>query len=194
MIRIAIFASGNGSNAVNLYDYFNIKHKEQKIIIECIICNNPEAGVIEKAKQLDLNLFLFDNSIFKQPDSIIKLLKQRQIDYIILAGFLRLIHTDFIKAFPNKIINIHPALLPKYGGKGMYGSKVHEAVIANKEIESGITIHLVNAEYDKGEILKQAIVGISPTDSEVTLAKKIHELEYIYFPKAVKEYISRKSL
>ncbi len=189
MIKIAVFASGNGSNAVNLFEYFNVKNKQYNIIVDCIICNNPAAGIIEKAKQLSLDSFLYHNEDFKQPSNIINLLKQREIDYIVLAGFLRLISIDFIKSYPSKIINIHPALLPKYGGKGMYGSKVHESVISNNETESGITIHLVNEEFDKGTILKQAIVAILPTDNETSLSKKIHDLEYIYFPEVVKEYI-----
>ena len=189
MKRIAVFASGNGSNAVNLFEYFNVKQTQYNIIVDCIICNNPDAGIIEKTKQLNIDLFLFENSVFTQPDLIIKLLIQREIDYIVLAGFLRLIHPDFIKTYPNKIINIHPALLPKYGGKGMYGSKVHESVITNKETESGITIHLVNEEYDKGEVLKQAKLDILSTDNPSSVAAKIHDLEYIYFPETVRDYI-----
>lgn len=194
MTRIAVFASGNGSNAVNLFEYFNVKNKQYNIIVDCIICNNSDAGIIDKAKQLNVDLFLYNNQEFKQPGNIIDLLKSRKIDYIVLAGFLRLIDVEFIKKYPNKIINIHPALLPKYGGKGMYGGKVHESVIENKDAESGITIHLVNEEYDKGEILKQATVAISSGETPISLAAKIHELEYIYFPEVVRDYILKSSV
>lgn len=193
MTKIAIFASGNGSNAINLYNYFNINFPENKISVDCIICNSPKAGIIAKSKQLGIPIYIYENSTFKNPEELIELLKTRDIDYIVLAGFLRLIPQEMIRSFPDRIINIHPSLLPKYGGKGMYGQRVHEAVIAARELESGITIHLVNEEYDKGKILKQAVLKIESGDDAQILAGKIHELEYIYFPEVVKEYISSQT-
>lgn len=184
--RIAIFASGSGSNAENIYDYFK---GNGKVEISLILTNNSNAKVIERAKRLAISYKVFDREMFYQTTKIVDLLKNKQIDLIVLAGFLWLIPERMVKAFPDKIINIHPALLPKYGGKGMYGDKVHETVIANHEKESGITIHFVNERYDDGNIIFQAKCEISPTDKPEDLAKKIHELEYKHFPKVIEKLL-----
>lgn len=185
MIKVVIFASGNGSNAINLYNYF---HNHPTISIDGIYCNNPKAGIIEKSKSLDIRCIVFGKENWLSGD-IGQTLINNQIDFIVLAGFLWLVPKDIIKQFNNRIINIHPALLPNYGGKGMYGMNVHKKVIADKQNESGITIHLVNEEYDKGEILLQERVEILESDTADTLAAKIHQLEYDYFSETVENYI-----
>ncbi len=184
--RIAIFASGSGSNAENIYDYFK---GNDKVEISLILTNNSKAKVIERAERLRIDFKVFDKNSFYNSHEIIDLLSAKKIDCIVLAGFLWIIPADLIKAFPNKIINIHPALLPKYGGKGMYGDKVHQSVIENKETESGITIHLVNENYDEGKIIFQAKCNILPTDKPEDLAKKIHVLEYEHFPKVIEKFL-----
>lgn len=177
--RIAIFASGSGSNAENIYNYFK---GNSELEISLILTNNAEAKVIERATRLNIAIEIFDRNTFYQTTKIVDLLKNKQIDLVVLAGFLWLIPEQLVKAFPDKIINIHPALLPKYGGKGMYGDKVHETVIANHEKESGITIHFVNERYDEGNIIFQAKCEVLPTDNSSDLAQKIHSLEYQHFP------------
>jgi len=186
--KIAIFASGSGSNTENIYDYFKAN---DKVEISLILTNNSTAKVIERANRLAIPYEIFDRETFYQTTKIVDLLKSKNIDLLVLAGFLWLIPEQLVKAFPNKIINIHPALLPKYGGKGMYGDKVHESVIENKETESGITIHYVNEKYDEGNIIFQAKCEISPTDKPKDLAKKIHGLEYQYFPIVIEKMLSQ---
>jgi phosphoribosylglycinamide formyltransferase 1 len=182
MTRIAIFASGSGSNAENIANYFS---ENSDVEISLILTNNPNAFVIERAKNLGIKSHIFSKSDFLENDDILHILHKNDINIIVLAGFLLKIPKNLIKAFPNKIVNIHPALLPKYGGKGMYGDKVHQSVIENKETESGITIHYVNEHYDEGEVIFQAKCEIAPTDTPNDLAAKIHELEYEHFPKVV---------
>lgn len=182
-INIAILASGSGTNAENIGNYFS---KHDRIQVSHILSNKKDAYVHERAKKLRIPSSTFSKQEFKNDAFLDQL---QSIDYVILAGFLWLIPAYLIKAFPNKIINIHPALLPKYGGKGMYGHHVHKAIIDAKEIESGITIHLVNEEYDKGKILFQAKCKVTEDDSPDSLAQKIHALEHKYFPKIIEEYI-----
>ncbi len=191
IINIAIFASGSGSNAENLIEKF----KDHPFIrIKLIVTNNPTAGVIERAKRLKKTVHIISKkALTNYTNQIIDFLKSEEINMIVLAGFLLKVPKELITAFPHHIINIHPALLPKYGGKGFYGSHVHQAVIDNKESESGITIHYVNEEYDEGQIILQEKCSVTPTDTPETLANKIHELEYIYFPVAV-EKIANKLL
>ena len=182
MTRLAIFASGSGSNAENLIRFFaNSSH----ISITRIFCNNANAGVIQRAEKLGVPVTVFSRDDFYNSQHIINQLIDDKTDIIILAGFLWLIPQNLIAQFPNRIINIHPALLPNYGGKGMYGARVHEAVIANGETQSGITIHLVDEIYDNGKILFQASCEITPNDTPETLAHKVHALEYEHFPKVV---------
>ncbi|MEP2026477.1 MAG: phosphoribosylglycinamide formyltransferase [Reichenbachiella sp.] len=189
MKRLAIFASGSGSNAEQITNYFH--SKETEVSIDLILTNKPKAYVLERAKKLGVDSKIFDRDAFYKTNEIVELLKSRNIDLVILAGFLWLIPENLITAYPDRIINIHPALLPKYGGKGMYGSNVHEAVVANKEKESGITIHLVDEIYDNGAILRQEKCEVSATDTPDLVAEKIHELEYEYFPKTIEEYLSK---
>jgi len=185
--HIAIFASGSGSNAQRLAEYFAGTGKAE---ISAIYCNNPHAFVLERAGLLGLPAVLFNRDTFYYKTLILEDLKTREVNWIILAGFLWLIPDYILKAFPQRIINIHPALLPAYGGKGMYGAKVHEAVITAGEKQSGITIHYVNEQYDKGDIIFQATCQVHPADTPEKLAAKIHELEYEYFPQVVGRLIS----
>lgn len=186
MTRIAIFASGSGSNAENITNHFS---NNSSVEISLILTNNPNAFVLERAKKLGIKSLVFDRVDFFKNDTILHFLQENDIDLIVLAGFLLKIPENLIKAFPNKIINIHPALLPKYGGKGMYGDKVHQSVIEAKETESGITIHYVNEHYDDGEIIFQAKCKIETTDTPNDLADKIHALEYEHFPMVIEDLL-----
>lgn len=186
MIRIAIFASGSGSNAENIANYFS---KSQQVDICLFLTNNPNAYVLERAKKLGIKSLVFNKEQFLKTDEIVQFLLKNDINLIVLAGFLLKIPKNLIKLFPNKIINIHPALLPKFGGKGMYGDNVHKAVVEANETESGITIHYVNEYYDEGEIIFQAKCEVLPTDTHEDVAAKIHELEYEHFPKVIESTI-----
>ncbi len=177
--RIAVFASGNGSNAQRLAEYFSEAGMPE---IAAIYCNKPDAFVLERAKRLEIPSVLFGRDTFYNTQSILADLKTREVDWIILAGFLWLIPDYILNAFPQRIINIHPALLPLYGGKGMYGARVHESVIAAGDKQSGITIHYVNEHYDEGDIIFQATCQVQPDDTPDMLAAKIHELEHEHFP------------
>lgn len=179
MKKIAIFASGSGSNAENIIRFFA---KNSEISVKSIFCNVPGAYVLERAKKHHIPTFVFNREEMRNPENVLRLLKEQDIDFIVLAGFLWLMPPCITAAYPNHIINIHPALLPAYGGKGMYGAKVHEAVIAAREKESGITIHYVNEHYDEGAIIFQARCPITPDDTAETLADKVHALEYEHFP------------
>lgn len=186
MKRIAIFASGNGSNAQNIAEYFA---KGDKGKVTVIYCNNPKAFVIQRANALNIPHVVFNREQFYSSDAIIKDLIQRKTDLIVLAGFLWLLPVNLLKAFEKRIINIHPALLPKYGGKGMYGMAVHEAIIENGETESGITVHLIDEMYDRGEIIFQAKCTVDKNDTADSLAKKVHKLEYQHYPKVISDYL-----
>lgn len=175
--RLAIFASGSGTNAAAIIDYFK---DHTAIEVSLVLCNKPGAGVIERAFQRNVKTIVFSKEDVVSKE-IVTILKEHEIDFIALAGYLWLIPTYLVDAFPNRIINIHPALLPKYGGRGMYGMNVHKAVIANKEQESGITIHYVNEAYDEGTIIQQASCLLEPDDTPETLAAKIHTLEHKHF-------------
>ncbi len=186
MTRIAIFASGSGSNAENIVNYFS---NNSNVEVSLILTNKPTAFVLERAKKLGIKSVVFNKIDFLETDEILNILMKNSINMIVLAGFLLKIPKNLTKSFPEKIINIHPALLPKYGGKGMYGDHVHKSVIENKETESGITIHYVNENYDEGKIIFQAKCQINDTDDYEDLAKKIHELEYEHFPKVIERII-----
>lgn len=184
--HLAIFASGNGSNAQQICQYFS--HHPQ-IDVACIIYNKKDAYVRERANQLGVEACYFPNSVIQTTSELDSTLTQRGVDYIILAGFLSLIPSRLLEQYSDSIINIHPSLLPKFGGKGMYGHHVHQAVIDSHETQSGITIHLVNHKYDDGAILFQAHCPVTSTDTPDTLAHKIHLLEKTFFPQVIESYI-----
>lgn len=187
MINAAIFASGEGSNAENLFKYFQ---NDPRIRIRLVVTNRDDAGVVSKAEAYKKNVQIVSAEALRNyTGQIIEFLKAEKIDLIILAGFLLKIPEAFIKAFPDGIINIHPSLLPAYGGKGMYGMHVHNAVISNREKQSGITVHYVNEEYDKGRIILQATCPVDEQDTPDTLARRIRALEHEYFPKAIEKLL-----
>ncbi len=188
MIKIAILASGSGSNAENIAKYFA---KNDKIKIDTIVSNRQDAFVHQRAKSLGIDSFFLSKSDFSDSAKINNILSERNIDFIVLAGFLLKIPQKLIELYPDKIINIHPALLPKYGGKGMYGDNVHKAVVDAKEEESGITIHYVNENYDEGNIIFQAKCKISENDTFEDVANKVHKLEYDYFPMVIENVIQK---
>lgn len=190
MKNIAILASGSGTNAENIIKYFNSGEIAK---VRIVLSNKKDAYVLERAKNHNIHseIFTFSEFCGKEinPTKFLNIMKQYEIDYIILAGFLLKVPEYLLNEFPNKIINIHPALLPNFGGKGMHGIHVHEAVIAAGEKESGITIHLVDAEYDKGRTLAQYRCSIEIDDTADDLAAKIHELEQTYFPAVIEKFI-----
>lgn len=189
MVNIAIFASGSGSNAENIIDYF----KDSKLVsVELIISNKPDAFVHERAKKNNIPSVTFAKSVFFESDDVLDYLNQYKIDFIVLAGFLLKVPQNLLQNFPDRIINIHPALLPKYGGKGMYGDFVHKAVVEAGETESGITIHYINENYDEGNIIYQAPCQIVKTDTYQDVAAKVHELEYKYFPSIIEQVIEEQ--
>jgi len=181
MVHIALFASGSGSNVENIVQYFS---NNNELVFPIIISNRSDAFVHERAKNLMIPSYTFKKSDFENGE-VLKLLQEKAIDFIVLAGFLLKIPENLLKAYPDRIINIHPALLPKFGGKGMYGSHVHEAVVASGEKESGITIHYVNENYDEGRIIFQARCPVLPTDTPDDVAAKVHALEYKFFPMVI---------
>jgi phosphoribosylglycinamide formyltransferase-1 len=185
--NIAIFASGEGTNAQRIIDYFK---NSEKIHVALVVSNKETANVLNRAKIASIETYLLNKADFLENDTTIRILKSKNIDLIVLAGFLWMIPENLVKAFPNKIINIHPALLPKFGGKGMYGMNVHNAVIQAKEQQSGISIHFVNEQYDEGEIISQHTCAVSENDTPESLATKIHDLEYEFFPKAIEKVLS----
>ncbi len=187
MVNIAIFASGNGTNAERLINYFS---SSTQVKIKLIVTNNENAGIVEKANRFKKNLQLISKATLDNyAEQFIDFLQTEKVDLIVLAGFLLKIPEQLVVAFPNRIINIHPSLLPKFGGKGMYGKYVHEAVIASKEKQSGITIHFVNEEYDKGKIILQQSCLIDDNETTASLAKKIQELEHEFLPIAVEQIV-----
>ena len=186
MKRVVIFASGSGSNAENLIKFF---HNSNYVSVIQVLTNNPYAKVLDRCKKLKVSGLSFNRIAFSKSEDVLNILKAAQPDLIVLAGFLWKFPEFILKEFENKVINIHPALLPNYGGKGMYGIHVHKAVVANKETETGITIHYVNENYDEGAIIFQAKCDVLPTDSAEDVAKKIHLLEMEHFPKVVKKLL-----
>ena len=182
MKKMAIFASGAGTNAENIIRYFA---QGDQARVELVLCNRQGAGVLARAASLGVESVVFDRDTFYNSDRIVNLLRDRGIDYVVLAGFLWLVPSSLIAAFPNRIVNIHPALLPKFGGKGMYGDRVHRAVVEAGEKESGITIHRVNEHYDSGAIVAQFRVPVEPTDTPDQVAAKVHALEYAHYPEVI---------
>ena len=184
--KIALFASGSGSNVENIVRYFAGK---KTVDFPLILSNKQDAFVHERAKMLGVPSVTFSRDEFADGRKIVSLLDKYEVDFIVLAGFLLKVSLPILEAYPNKIINIHPALLPKFGGKGMYGMRVHEAVIAEGDTESGITVHLVNERYDEGSIIFQTQCPVLPSDTPQTLADRIHQLEYQHYPRVVQRFI-----
>lgn len=187
MKRIAVFASGSGSNAENIVKFFRNNDLARVTII---LSNKKDAYVLERAQQLGVPSISFNREDFYNSNKIVRTLEEQGIDMIVLAGFLWLVPQSLIDKYDGRIVNIHPALLPKYGGKGMFGMNVHNAVVAEKETETGITIHYVNGRYDEGNVIFQAKVSVNPSDTPEMVADKVHHLEYEYFPKIVEKLIA----
>lgn len=185
-IRIAIFASGSGTNAKNIISHFE-NHKT--IEVRVLVCNNPKAKVLDIAAEMCVNNMLISNKEADSGEFLVEEMRFLRVDFIVLAGYLRKIPEELIQAYPNKILNIHPSLLPKFGGKGMYGIHVHEAVLANHEKETGISIHWVNEDFDSGEIIAQFKVDLSDQETAKTIQNKVHNLELEYFPTVIEEAI-----
>ncbi len=186
MRNIAIFASGSGTNAENIIRYFsNNKWAE----VSLVLSNRREAYVLKRAASLNVRSVFFDRKDLYEKDKVARYLSMYKVDFIVLAGFLWLIPENILNTYEKRIINIHPALLPKHGGKGMYGEKVHEAVIAKHEKKSGITIHYVNSRYDEGDIIFQASCAVTPEDTPATLAARVHTLEYKHFPEIIEKLV-----
>ena len=184
MKRIAIFASGSGTNAQKIIEYFSAS---KDVVVDSLWSNNENAYALIRAEKLGIETFTFDSDEFYRSNEILDRLYDHRIDMIVLAGFLWLVPRNLTELFT--VINIHPALLPKYGGKGMYGANVHKAVLASKDKESGISIHQVNQDYDKGKIIFQATCPIQPKDTPETLAARIHELEHQHYPRVIEEVL-----
>lgn len=182
--KIALFASGSGTNALNIMRFFSIN---TYVEIDSLFTNNPNAGVVAHAQAFNVPIVTFSKDDLYKQHKVLNELKDRHIDLIVLAGFLWLLPQNIVSCF--KVINIHPALLPRYGGKGMYGLKVHEAVIQNHEKESGITIHMVDEVYDSGAVLLQKSIAVLPTDTPESLQQRIHELEYQYYPEVIAQLL-----
>jgi phosphoribosylglycinamide formyltransferase-1 len=187
-IRIAIFASGSGTNAEEIMKYFQ-HNSSVKVVL--LLSNNPEAYALERARKFNVPARVFNREQWKSTECVLEWLEEKKVTHIVLAGFLWLVPTILIKAFPGKIVNIHPALLPKHGGKGMYGMKVHEAVKTSGDTETGISIHVVNEHYDEGELLFQAKCPVVDSDTPATIAQKVHELEYKHFPSVIEQWLKR---
>jgi phosphoribosylglycinamide formyltransferase 1 len=184
--RIAIFASGSGTNAEEILKHFD-QHPTIEVVI--LLSNNPQAYALERAKKFNVSTLAFTRQQFRESDEVLNCLKDKGVTHVVLAGFMWLVPINLVRAFPERIINIHPALLPKFGGKGMYGMHVHEAVKAAGEKETGITIHVVNEKYDEGKILFQAKCAVSPTDTADQIASKVHALEHQNFPRVIEDWI-----
>ncbi len=189
--RVAIFASGSGSNAMNLIQHFK---GHSSVEIAFVLTNNSSAGIIEKAESVGIKTIVFSNAQVNQGDVLRDLCKEENISWIVLAGYLRLVPADFIDAYENRIINLHPALLPKFGGKGMFGQHVHRAVVESGETESGITIHFVNSEFDKGRIIAQFRCGVNTEDTAADVDRKIRVLEQNYLPTVIEKTILNNDL
>lgn len=183
-VKIALFASGSGTNVENIYNYFK---GNKQIKIACVLCNKPDAYVLKRAAGLSIDFLVFNREDLSNSDTILTYLESKNVNFIVLAGFLWLIPKWLTAKFPDRIINIHPALLPKYGGKGMYGDHVHKAVFENHETETGITVHMVNDKYDDGNIIFQKSVKIDFNDTPDSIACKVHELEYKYYPTIIEK-------
>ena len=188
MRSIAIFASGSGTNTENIIKYFSTKNN---VKVSIVLSNRSDAVVLERAARLGVRSIFFDREEFYNTDKVLRYLVLSKADFIVLAGFLWLVPDNILRKYENRIINIHPALLPSYGGKGMYGDKVHKAVLQNGDKESGITIHYVNEAYDEGDIIFQAKCTVEPGDTPESLAQRVHALEYQHYPRVIEELIEQ---
>jgi len=188
-IKIAIFGSGSGTNAENIIQYFE---KSSSIEVGLVLSNKTDAYILERARLHRIPSVVYAKPDFQNADNLLSLLEKYNIDFVVLAGFLLQIPVELIHRYPNKIVNIHPALLPKFGGKGMYGDRVHEAVIAAGEKSSGITIHYIDEHYDSGSVIFQTTCDVLLSDTPQSLASRIHALEYKYFPKVIEETICKE--
>lgn len=186
--RIAIFASGSGSNAQKIMEYFK---RNDLAEVSLVLTNNPDAYVLQRADNFETPTHIFNRKAFYQSDEVVKILQKLNIDLVVLAGFLWLVPQNLLEAFPNKIINIHPALLPNYGGKGMYGDHIHRAVLAAQEKESGISIHFVNAHFDEGEMIQQFRFKIELQDQLENIRFKIQQLEHQHYPKVIEQVLRK---
>lgn len=193
-VNIAIFASGAGTNAKKIIEYFNKDERKNKACIKLIVCNKPGAGVLNIAAENNIPALFIEKDRFFKEDGYLPKLKEQAVEMIVLAGFLWKLPPALIQAYPKKIINIHPALLPRFGGKGMYGKHVHEAVINHKEKESGISIHFVDELYDHGEIIFQARCIVNDSDTPESLAEKIHILEHTHYPAVIESVLKKQNL
>jgi phosphoribosylglycinamide formyltransferase-1 len=185
MIHVALFASGTGSNVIKIIEHF----AQHPAVRFSVLSNKADAPVLAKATALGIETFVFDKKMFTEQTTVVDFLQARQVKLIVLAGFLWLVPESLVLAFPNKIINIHPALLPKFGGKGMYGMRVHQAVREANETESGITIHFVNTKYDEGKIILQVQCPVYQEDTPEVIAKKVQTLEHTWLPKVIEELL-----
>ena len=185
--HIALFASGSGTNVQNIAEYFK---DHSSIVVSVVLSNNKDAYVLERARNLGIPSMVFSREDFYKSDKIIQLLTDQEIDLIVLAGFLWLVPDNILQAYSGRIINIHPALLPKYGGKGMYGERVHQAVKDSGDTLSGISIHYVDEHYDEGQIIFQATCEVTPDDTPETIAHKVHKLEYEHYPKIIEKLLT----
>ena len=184
--RIAIFASGSGTNAEEIMKYFRHHHRVEVVML---LSNTPEAYALKRAEKFNVPTAVFTRKEYKESQIVLEWLQEKQVTHVVLAGFLWLVPGYLTDAFPDRIINIHPALLPKFGGKGMYGMKVHEAVKEQGELMTGITIHLVNEHYDEGRVIFQISCPVGPQDTPETIAQHVHRLEYAHYPRVIEEWI-----
>jgi len=190
MNKIAIFASGSGTNAQNIIEYFNTK---KTAVVSCVLSNKSDAYVLKRAQNFNIPTLTFNRQEFYESAKVLDFLIENEINWIVLAGFLWLVPENIVDSFPGRIVNIHPALLPKHGGKGMYGLNVHKTVIENKESETGITIHFVNKKYDEGNIIFQTRCSVNNADTPGSLADRVHQLEYKYYPLIIEQLIKNSS-
>lgn len=190
MTKLAIFASGSGSNAEKIVKYFR---DNPEVDVKLIVSNNPNAFVLERAQNLGVDSHCFSRKSFYESQDLLQVLNDYQVDFIVLAGFMWLVPAYLVDAYKSKIVNIHPALLPKFGGKGMYGDHVHKAVKESAETETGITIHWVNEKYDDGNVIFQATCSISPADTPDSIAEKVHQLEYEHYPLVIESVLKKSS-
>ncbi|MEP6734306.1 MAG: phosphoribosylglycinamide formyltransferase [Chryseolinea sp.] len=184
--KLAVFASGSGTNAQEIINYFK---NHASIEVALVLSNSPDAFVLTRASDSKVPSKVFNKQTYRESEQVLDWLKEYQVTHVVLAGFLWLVPTYLLQAYPHRIINIHPALLPKYGGKGMYGMRVHEQVKSSGDIETGITIHLVDENYDEGKVLFQAQCLVAPEDTPETIANKVHDLEYRFYPKIIEKMI-----